>query len=79
MTEHILFCLHASRGFLLQLKSYHIIYFSSVDPYKIAKSMDIEMVTFLGLKGWDQHKVYNNHMVQYSFLKLQYNTNYLVW
>jgi len=40
--------------------------------------MDMEIVTFLGLKRWDQHRVYNNHMVQYSFLKLQYNTNYLV-
>jgi len=38
----------------------------------------MENVTFLGLKRWDQHKVYNNHMGQYSFLKLQYNTNYLV-
>ena len=38
----------------------------------------MEMVTILELKGWDQHKVYNNHTVQYRFLKLQYNTNYLV-
>jgi hypothetical protein len=38
----------------------------------------MEMVTFLGLTRWDQHKVYNNHMVQYSFVKLQYNTNRLV-
>jgi hypothetical protein len=41
--------------------------------------MDMKIVTFLGLKRWDQHKVYNNHStVQYSFLKLLYNTNYLV-
>jgi len=36
--------------------------------------MDMEIVTFLGLKRLDQNKVYNNRMVQYSFLKLQYNT-----
>ena len=47
--------------------SYHIIYYPSVDLYRITKSTDIEIVTFLGVKKWDQHKVYNSHMVQYSF------------
>jgi hypothetical protein len=57
---------------------FYFTYFASIDPYRITKSIDMETVTFLGLKRWDQHKVYNNHMVQYSFLKLRYNTNYLV-
>jgi len=30
--------------------SHHIIYYPSVDPYRITKSMDMETVTFLGLK-----------------------------
>ena len=50
------------------LLSYHIIYYPFVDPYRITKSMDMEIITFLRLEKWDQHKVYNNHMVQYSFL-----------
>jgi len=49
---------------------YHIIYYLFVDSYRITKSMDIEIITFLGLKRWDQHKVYNNHMVQYSFFEI---------
>jgi hypothetical protein len=53
----------------LKFITYHIIYYPSVGPYRITKSVDMEIVTFLGLKRWDQHQVYNKHMVQYSFLK----------
>jgi hypothetical protein len=31
-------------------RQYHIIYYPSIDPYRITKSMDMEIVTFLGLK-----------------------------
>jgi len=30
--------------------SYHILYYPSVDLYRITKSMDMEIVTFLGLE-----------------------------
>jgi hypothetical protein len=40
------------------LLSYRIIYYPFVDPYRITKSMNVEIITFLGLESLDQHKAY---------------------
>jgi len=57
---------------------YHLFFFCrSIQDYKI--HMDMEIVTFLGNKRWNQHKSVQQSHGLIHYLKFQHNVNFSIW